>query len=167
MLHTYVHTVCLYGISRILGKKLGRGKIKLTHELSINLKGRGQDWCKGGWVSAPLRLPPRYTNDMQKHACTYTCMYMYTHIQLLRAIGRPCVPFTLSYANKHHLSLSLSLQFLVKNPYRRLGCQPGIGERQIKSHAFFNHVNWEMLEKREIPAPFRPQVVSLPCSLAG
>ncbi|CAI8055546.1 Calcium-independent protein kinase C, partial [Geodia barretti] len=51
--------------------------------------------------------------------------------------------------------------FLTKNPTRRLGCQPGIGERQIKGHAFFRSIHWEKLEKREVPAPFRPQVVRL------
>lgn len=51
------------------------------------------------------------------------------------------------------------MQFLTKNPARRLGCQPGIGERQIKSHPFFRKIDWERLESKEIPAPFRPQVV--------
>ena len=54
----------------------------------------------------------------------------------------------------------LLLQFLTKNPARRLGCQPGIGERQIKSHPFFRKIDWIGLENKEIPAPFRPQVVS-------
>jgi hypothetical protein len=64
----------------------------------------------------------------------------------------------------HIESLSLTAlslpQFLTKNPTRRLGCQPGIGERQIKGHAFFRSINWEKLEKRDVPAPFRPQVRS-------
>ena len=51
-------------------------------------------------------------------------------------------------------------QFLTKNPTRRLGCQPGIGERQIKIHAFFRTIDWDKLEKRQIPPPFKPQVVS-------
>ncbi|XP_064403529.1 calcium-independent protein kinase C-like isoform X2 [Halichondria panicea] len=50
--------------------------------------------------------------------------------------------------------------FLTKNPTRRLGCQPGIGERQIKGHPFFRTIDWEGLENREIQAPFRPQVRS-------
>lgn len=53
-------------------------------------------------------------------------------------------------------------QFLTKNPQRRLGCQPGIGERQIKAHAFFRTIDWDRLEKRQVPPPFKPQVVS-PC----
>lgn len=50
--------------------------------------------------------------------------------------------------------------FLTKNSARRLGCQPGIGERQIKGHAFFRVIDWDRLEKRELPPPFRPQVRS-------
>lgn len=50
-------------------------------------------------------------------------------------------------------------QFLTKNPQRRLGCQPGIGERQIKGHAFFRTIDWEKLEKKLTPPPFKPQVV--------
>ena len=67
-----------------------------------------------------------------------------------------CVFTLVSYATPTH---TLYAQFLTKNPTRRLGCQPGIGERQIKGHAFFRSINWEKLEKREVPAPFRPQVV--------
>ena len=50
-------------------------------------------------------------------------------------------------------------QFLTKNPQRRLGCQPGIGERQIKGHTFFRAIDWDKLERKEVPPPFRPQVV--------
>ena len=58
-----------------------------------------------------------------------------------------------------YMCMCVCLQFLTKNPTRRLGCQPGIGERQIKGHAFFRSLDWEKLEQRSIPAPFRPQVV--------
>ncbi|KAL5464107.1 hypothetical protein EMCRGX_G033073 [Ephydatia muelleri] len=50
--------------------------------------------------------------------------------------------------------------FLTKNQARRLGCQPGVGERNIKSHAFFRALDWEKLEQRQIAAPFKPQVKS-------
>lgn len=50
--------------------------------------------------------------------------------------------------------------FLTKNPQRRLGCQPGIGERQIKGHTFFRAIDWDKLERKEVPPPFRPQVRS-------
>ena len=60
-----------------------------------------------------------------------------------------CVPY--------HPSLS---QYLTKNPARRLGCQPGIGERQIKGHAFFRPIDWAALEDRKIKPPFTPRLVS-------
>ena len=47
---------------------------------------------------------------------------------------------------------------LTKNPQRRLGCQQGIGERQIKGHAFFRTIEWDKLEKKSIPPPFKPVV---------
>ncbi|XP_065920460.1 calcium-independent protein kinase C-like [Dysidea avara] len=48
--------------------------------------------------------------------------------------------------------------FLTKTPARRLGCQPGIGERQIKGHAFFRSIDWPALESRKIPPPYKPMV---------
>jgi novel protein kinase C epsilon type len=50
--------------------------------------------------------------------------------------------------------------FLIKNPARRLGCQPGIGERQIKGHAFFRPIDWNALERRAIKPPFTPKLAS-------
>lgn len=32
-------------------------------------------------------------------------------------------------------------------------------EGDIKYHPFFNEVNWDRLEKREVEPPFKPQVV--------
>jgi len=52
-------------------------------------------------------------------------------------------------------------QFLTKAPARRLGCQPGIGERQIKGHAFFRSIDWPALEGRKITPPYKPMVVSV------
>ena len=50
--------------------------------------------------------------------------------------------------------------YLTKNPARRLGCQPGIGERQIKGHAFFRPIDWAALEDRKIKPPFIPRLTS-------
>ena len=82
------------------------------------------------------------------------CVYTY----ICECVGLQKVDVTLT--NTCLIIIIPSPQFLTKNMTRRLGCQPGIGERQIKGHAFFRSINWEMLERKEIPAPFRPQVVS-------
>ena len=50
--------------------------------------------------------------------------------------------------------------FLTKNPARRLGCQLGIGERQIKGHAFFRPIDWHKLEEKKINPPFLPKLKS-------
>ena len=51
-----------------------------------------------------------------------------------------------------------------KNPDQRLGCQPG-QEEDIKSHAFFQSIDWETLERREMNPPYRPVVYTTFLSL--
>ena len=52
--------------------------------------------------------------------------------------------------------------FLNKNPLDRLGCRMGPeGEStfsEIMTHIFFKPIDWEALEKRQIPPPFQPKV---------
>ena len=48
---------------------------------------------------------------------------------------------------------------LVKDPLRRLGGGPEDASA-VKSHPFFNSINWSDLEKKRITPPFKPQVVS-------
>ena len=52
-------------------------------------------------------------------------------------------------------------QFMTKNPAKRLGCvQLHGGERAILVHAFFNNkIDWNALEEKRIPPPFRPKIV--------
>jgi len=52
-------------------------------------------------------------------------------------------------------------QFMTKNPAKRLGCvQSHGGERAILVHAFFNNkIDWNALEEKRIPPPFRPKIV--------
>jgi novel protein kinase C epsilon type len=51
---------------------------------------------------------------------------------------------------------------MTKNPAKRLGCVPSNGgEEAIKRHQFFhNKINWEALELKQIPPPFKPRIVS-------
>lgn len=57
------------------------------------------------------------------------------------------------------LSVSLcSPQFLTKHPAKRLGS--GLdGEPTIRAHGFFRWIDWDRLERLEIPPPFRPRPV--------
>ncbi|KAM4651210.1 protein kinase C zeta type isoform 2-T2 [Discoglossus pictus] len=48
--------------------------------------------------------------------------------------------------------------FLNKDPKDRLGCQPQTGFSDIKSHTFFRSIDWDMLEKKQVLPPFKPQI---------
>eukprot|EP00117_Sycon_ciliatum_P017989 scpid58012/ scgid16774/ Protein kinase C iota type; Atypical protein kinase C-lambda/iota; nPKC-iota len=46
--------------------------------------------------------------------------------------------------------------FLEKNPKERLGCNPTTGYSDITSHIFFRNVDWELMENRQFPPPYKP-----------
>ncbi|XP_006885886.1 PREDICTED: protein kinase C zeta type [Elephantulus edwardii] len=48
--------------------------------------------------------------------------------------------------------------FLNKDPKERLGCRPQTGFSDIKSHAFFRSIDWDLLEKKQTVPPFQPQI---------
>eukprot|EP00729_Bicosta_minor_P009038 gene9038-29469_t len=50
--------------------------------------------------------------------------------------------------------------FMTKNMKDRLGCGDG-GQAQIKSHPFFESLDWKALEARAIPPPFKPKIGSI------
>lgn len=51
-------------------------------------------------------------------------------------------------------------QFLERDPIKRLGMEfSPYGE--LKDHSFFNTIEWDKLEKRQIQPPFLPSVVSV------
>ena len=48
------------------------------------------------------------------------------------------------------------LKLLEKNPSKRLGSHKGI--KEIKKHPFFKSINFDLLQKKEVTAPFIPQL---------
>ncbi|XP_015585252.1 protein kinase C isoform X2 [Cephus cinctus] len=56
-------------------------------------------------------------------------------------------------------AVSILKGFMTKNPAKRLGCviENG-GENAIRVHPFFQCMNWEALEARELQPPFRPRI---------
>ncbi|ESO89925.1 hypothetical protein LOTGIDRAFT_124219, partial [Lottia gigantea] len=48
--------------------------------------------------------------------------------------------------------------FLNKNPVERLGCHPGTGFEDIKSHSFYRSINWELLSQKQIAPPYKPTI---------
>ncbi|XP_015931041.1 atypical protein kinase C [Parasteatoda tepidariorum] len=48
--------------------------------------------------------------------------------------------------------------FLNKNPVERLGCHPQSGFSDITSHAFFKSVDWQLLEAKQVPPPYKPKL---------
>lgn len=50
-------------------------------------------------------------------------------------------------------------RLLCKDPKKRLGAGPQ-GAQEVKSHLFFQGLDWVALAARKIPAPFRPQIRS-------
>ena len=47
--------------------------------------------------------------------------------------------------------------FLNKNPADRLGCNREAGFMEIMTHPFFKTIEWELLEQKQIPPPYRPR----------
>uniref|UniRef100_A0A8C1GIG6 non-specific serine/threonine protein kinase n=1 Tax=Cyprinus carpio TaxID=7962 RepID=A0A8C1GIG6_CYPCA len=48
-------------------------------------------------------------------------------------------------------------QLLIKDPKKRLGSGPS-GAQNVKSHPFYQKMNWEDLAAKKVPAPFKPVI---------
>jgi len=58
----------------------------------------------------------------------------------------------------------LLLQLLDRNPTTRLGMSTS-PHGAIRQHPFFNELDWQKLETRQINPPFQPRVVSTQLTL--
>ncbi|CAO1391430.1 unnamed protein product [Diamesa tonsa] len=74
-------------------------------------------------------------------------------LKILQSVSSSIIPLVI-FDNK---DVDLSFQLLEKDVSIRLGVMGG-PEGDIKYHPFFNEVNWDRLEKREVEPPFKPQV---------
>lgn len=58
-------------------------------------------------------------------------------------------------------AVSILKGFMTKNPAKRLGCVTANGgESAIRTHPFFQYMDWEALEARKLKPPFRPKIKS-------
>lgn len=78
----------------------------------------------------------------------------FLHTLLVKRSGWKCATWkTFTYC--------CSSQLLTKNPAHRLGSVASEGgETAIISHPFFNGIDWEKLNRKELEPPFKPRIVS-------
>uniref|UniRef100_A0A671LC87 Ribosomal protein S6 kinase n=1 Tax=Sinocyclocheilus anshuiensis TaxID=1608454 RepID=A0A671LC87_9TELE len=55
------------------------------------------------------------------------------------------------------LAKDIIQQLLIKDPKKRLGSGPS-GAQNVKSHPFYQKMNWEDLAAKKVPAPFKPVI---------
>jgi serine/threonine protein kinase len=109
--------------------------------------GKDVDWWALGILMFEMLVgrPPFYHEDV-------TRMYnMIMHMPLDEAISKvSSVEFPAELRSILHA-------FLTKDPKQRLG-YGSEDAKPIRAHAFFAPINWEALERREIPSPYKPKV---------
>ncbi|XP_029422197.1 ribosomal protein S6 kinase alpha-4 isoform X2 [Nannospalax galili] len=79
-----------------------------------------------------------------------------TQAEVSRRILKCSPPFPLRIGP---VAQDLLQRLLCKDPKKRLGAGPQ-GAQEVKSHLFFQGLDWAALAARKIPAPFRPQIRS-------
>lgn len=52
----------------------------------------------------------------------------------------------------------ISVQFLDRDPSKRLTCKQNDGYEVMQRHPWFHPIDWVALEAKELPPPFTPDV---------
>jgi len=130
--------VCAYEL--IFGRRPFRGRTNsaLTHSISRD----------------PLRFPENAEERCSKaglHALKGVSVVCYDRV-LCSAV------MSMTYVSIRGLRIAY-LQFLERDPFKRLACNPhGDGFEEIRQHAWFSSIDWVALQRKEIQAPFVPDV---------
>lgn len=88
----------------------------------------------------------RFPEDAEKK-CTRTGM------QVLKGVS--VFPYFLPH-------LFTRAKFLERDPAKRLACKSGEGFEELRRHPWFQPIDWEALESKQLPPPFTPDVRSFP-----
>mmetsp|Transcript_924 Transcript_924/g.2257 ORF Transcript_924/g.2257 Transcript_924/m.2257 type:complete len:334 (-) Transcript_924:226-1227(-) len=106
-----------------------------------SVHGKAVDWYSVGALTFEMltSLPPFYTKDRQK---------------LYKRIAAAVLTYP-DYVQPTAKSFVESM--LHRDPEQRLGSGPGSGQ-EVKTHPFFNGIDWVLLDAREVEPPFRPDV---------
>ncbi|EHB11066.1 Protein kinase C iota type [Heterocephalus glaber] len=48
--------------------------------------------------------------------------------------------------------------FLNRDPKERLGCHPHRGCADVQEHSFFQNMDWDMMEQKQVVPPFKPNI---------
>ncbi|KAF8557721.1 kinase-like protein [Imleria badia] len=82
----------------------------------------------------------RFPEDAEKK-CTRTGMQVIKGVSLVP----PFLPHPLTGA-----------KFLERDPAKRLACKSGEGFEELRRHPWFQPIDWEALESKQLPPPFTP-----------
>lgn len=77
-----------------------------------------------------------------------------THSDIAERIMKRDPPFSKDIG---FLAKDIIQRLLIKDPKKRLGSGPS-GAQNVKSHPFYQKLNWEDLAAKKVPAPFQPVI---------